>query len=272
MSGASTHVTVVVPAFNEADRLPRTLNDIASFVEADGRRFEIIVVDDGSVDSTSAVVARMARAYPLIRLIRMPRNRGKGHAVRTGVVNAIGERVLFADADGATPIEELYRLERALDDGADVAIGSRAVASADVRVEARPLRRLSGRIFHLLVRYLTVQGIVDTQCGFKLFTGAAAVDLFSRMRMDGFAFDVELLMMAQRRSYRIAEIPVNWTHQPGSKVSVVRDGLRMARDLFRIRANALRGLYETPHLAPGFIPSTPTIGRWEPQSVTHAGR
>ena len=272
MNDISIDVTVVVPAFNEADRLPRTLDDIVRFAAIDARRFEIIVVDDGSVDATSAMVAGVAQRHPEVRLIRLPRNRGKGHAVRTGVVNAMGDRVLFADADGATPIAELYRLERALDDGADVAIGSRALESEDVRGEARLLRRMSGRIFHMLVRYLTVQGIVDTQCGFKLFTRAAAVDLFSRMRMDGFAFDVELLMMAQRRAYHIAEIPVNWTHQPGSKVSVVLDGLRMARDLFHIRANAMRGLYETPHLAPNFVPATPMIGGWEPRPITHAGR
>ena len=242
-------LSVIIPAYNECARLPQTLRGVLDFLARGSRSAEVIVVDDGSTDSTSIGVLRLAAADPRVRLIRLPQNCGKGYAVRTGVVNAGGDRILFADADGATPIEELARLEAALDAGADIAIGSRALASAEVRVEAHPLRRVIGRTFHQLVRRLTVRGIADTQCGFKLFTSPVAHELFSRMRMGGFSFDVELLLMAQRRGYRIAEVPVNWRHQPGSRVNVVTDGLRMARDLFRIRANALRGLYDLPHIA-----------------------
>jgi dolichyl-phosphate beta-glucosyltransferase len=243
-------LSVVFPAYNEEARLEPTLRQGAGFVRERGLRAELIVVDDGSRDRTGALVLSLAEELPGLRLIRLAANRGKGHAVRTGVVNARGARVLFADADGATPMAELLRLEAALDAGADVAIGSRARASEEVRVRARLHRRVMGRAFHLLVSALTVSGFADTQCGFKLFSARAAHDLFSRMRMDGFSFDVELLLMARRRGYRVAEVPVNWTHVPGSRVNLVLDSARMAADLFVIRGRALRGDYDVPHLAP----------------------
>lgn len=242
-------LSIIVPAYNEAERLPATLHSIRAFLDETGRNAEVIVVDDGSTDATSAVVRGIASADERLVLIRLPQNRGKGYAVRTGVVNAAGERVLFADADGATPIEELARLETHLDAGAQVAIGSRGIKDESVTVHAKVVRRLAGRLFHQLVSHLTVRGFVDTQCGFKLFTAPVAQELFSRMRMDGFSFDVEVLLMAQRRGYRVDEVPVNWTHQPGSKINVVADGLRMAADLFRIRAYALRGLYDEAHIS-----------------------
>jgi dolichyl-phosphate beta-glucosyltransferase len=243
-------LSIVIPAYNEEGRLAPTVRDTVAHLRALGRRAEVIVVDDGSLDRTSEVAHQLGAEHPEVRLIRLAANRGKGYAVRSGIVNARGDLILFADADGATPIAELARLEAAIATGADVAIGSRALRGEDVRVRARPYRRLMGRAFHQLVRLLTVRGIHDTQCGFKLFRGAVAHDLFSRMRMDGFVFDVEVLMMAQRRGYRVAEIPVNWVHQPGSRVNLLLDSLRMARDLFVIRARALRGDYNEPHVAP----------------------
>lgn len=242
-------VTVVVPAYNEERRLESMIRSTLDYFSRTGRDFRIIVVDDGSTDGTSALVRRLEPTVPQLRLIRLAANRGKGYAVRTGILNADTALVLFADADGAAPIEELERLERALDAGADLAIGSRAVADAGVRVRARPLRRVIGRVFHAMVRLLTVRGYRDTQCGFKLFRGPVAQDLFSRLRMNGFSFDVELLMMAGRKGYRVAEVPVNWVHQPGSKVNLFTDSLRMAADLVAIRARALRGDYDEPHVA-----------------------
>lgn len=257
---APVELSVVVPAFNEEARLEAPLREAAGWLRQRGRPAELIAVDDGSRDGTAALVRRLSAELPELRLIRLPANRGKGYAVRTGVVNARGERVLFADADGATPFAEVERLEAELDAGADVAIGSRALHGGDVRVRARLHRRLIGRSFHLLVRLLTVRGINDTQCGFKLFRAAAAHDLFSRMRMDGFSFDVEVLLMAQHRGYRVAEVPVNWEHRPGSRVNLVLDSARMAADLFAIRAHLLRGDYDAPHVAPWLERPVPAAG------------
>jgi dolichyl-phosphate beta-glucosyltransferase len=207
-------------------------------------------VDDGSQDGTTTVGRQLCAEYPELRLIRLADNRGKGYAVRTGVVNAIGRLILFTDADGATPIGEIERLEKALARGADIAVGSRALKTTGVEVRAKLYRHIMGRTFHFLVEQLADGGVKDTQCGFKLFHSGVAQELFSRMRMNGFSFDVEVLVMARRRGYRIAEVPVNWTHQPGSKVRLTLDSLRMAADLVRIRAHCLSGEYEVPHLAP----------------------
>jgi dolichyl-phosphate beta-glucosyltransferase len=242
-------LSIVIPAFNEESRLGPTIRDAAEYCRMQGRAFELIIVDDGSRDGTSAVGRSLAVEFPEIRLIRLAANHGKGYAVRTGVVNATGTLVLFADADGATPIDELARLETAVAAGADVAVGSRAYPTAGVQVKAKFYRHIMGRTFHHLVEWLADGGVKDTQCGFKLFRSVVAHDLFSRMRMDGFSFDVELLMMARRRGYRVAEIPVNWTHQPGSKVRLTWDSIRMAADLFRIRGHYLSGEYDTPHMA-----------------------
>jgi dolichyl-phosphate beta-glucosyltransferase len=248
-------LSIVIPAFNEEARVGPTLRDYVAYCRQGARRVELIVVDDGSLDRTSAVVNALASEFPEIRLIRLAENTGKGHAVRSGVVNAQGKFVLFADADGATALSEIERLEAAVAAGADVAIGSRALADDRVKVQARLYRRVIGRIFHGLVETLTVPGVKDTQCGFKLFRGPVAHDLFSRMRIRGFSFDVELLMMAQRRGYHIAEVPVNWTHMPGSKVNLVTDSARMFRDLFVIRGRYMSGQYNSPHLAPWVDPA-----------------
>ncbi len=247
-------LSIVIPAFNEQDRLERTLRTYLKYCGERHRSVEVIVVDDGSTDGTTPLVERLASELPELRLIRLAQNQGKGYAVRSGIVNARGRRVLFADADGATPIAEIERLDAALDAGADLAIGSRAVASADVHVRTRLHRRLIGRAFHLLVRLTGVTGIADTQCGFKLFRGAVAHVLFSRMRTTGFSFDVEVLMMARLCGHRITEVPVNWTHQPGSRVNLVIDSVRMAGDLVRIRLRRLKGEYAAPHLTP-WIPA-----------------
>jgi dolichyl-phosphate beta-glucosyltransferase len=240
-------LSVIVPAYNEGARLESTVRDIVRYCRRGQRPFELILVDDGSFDDTSSVGRQLSREVPELRLIRLATNHGKGYAVRTGVMNALGNIVLFVDADGATPIGELERLEAALGLGADVAIGSRAFPVAGVRVEAKLYRHLIGRAFHRLVERLADTGVKDTQCGFKLFRASVAQDLFSRVRMNGYSFDVEVLVVARRLGYRIAEVPVNWTHKAGSKVRLTLDSLRMALDLFRIRASWVRGEYDTPH-------------------------
>ncbi|HKG92775.1 MAG TPA: dolichyl-phosphate beta-glucosyltransferase [Gemmatimonadaceae bacterium] len=237
-------LSVVIPAYNEAGRLPRTLREVLDHLARAGRRAEVIVVDDGSTDETAARVLEAAAADPRVRLLQLPNNQGKGYAVRAGVLSAEGGRILFADADGATPFAELERLERCLDMGADVAIGSRNVPSTSTEVRKSLGRHLAGRLFHQLVKLLSVRGIADTQCGFKLFSQKAARDLFGRARLDRFAFDVELLLIAYRRGYSVVEVPVNWTHQPGSRINVLADGLRMAADLLRVRTWMLAGAYD----------------------------
>jgi dolichyl-phosphate beta-glucosyltransferase len=248
--GQVPDLSIVIPAYNEESRIAPTVRDIVGYCRMTRRDFELILVDDGSNDRTSAIGRSLGEEFPELRLIRLAANHGKGYAVRTGVINALGGTVLFADADGSTPISEIERLEAALASGADLAVGSRALRAEGVRVQAKLYRRVIGRTFHRMVEGLADAGVTDTQCGFKLFRAPVAQELFSRMLMNGFSFDVEVLVMAKRRGYSVAEVPVNWTHQPGSKVRLTRDSLRMALDLFRIRGHWLRGDYDNPHLSP----------------------
>jgi dolichyl-phosphate beta-glucosyltransferase len=233
-------ISVVVPAYNEEARLAPTLDRIAAFFEGRREDWELIIVDDGSRDRTSAIGEAFAAAHPgRARVLRQPRNRGKGAAVRTGVLAARGDEVLFSDADLATPIEELERLREAIRAGADVAIGSRAIAGADIRVRQHPIRELMGRTFNLVVRALAIGGIKDSQCGFKLFRADAARDLFGRATVDGFAFDVEILVLARGR-WKVAEVPVVWRHIEASKVSPGVDAARMLWDVAKIQLRRLR--------------------------------
>lgn len=247
-SHGSLELSVVVPAHNEAARILPHLRSIAEYLAERALAFEIIVVDDGSLDDTAAVVRHFARQVPRLRLLRLPICSGKGAAVRQGMQAARGRRQLFTDADGATPIHELARLEQALQSGAQMAIGSRSLASrrSDFTVHARWHRSLLGGCFNTIVRLGGIRGIADTQCGFKLFERTVAQDLFSVSCVNGYGFDLELLYIAQRRGYRIAEVPVNWTDQAGSKVRVLRDGVGMLRELLTIHHNAEKGVYSDP--------------------------
>ena len=220
----SIELSVVIPAFNEAARIERGLEHVTRFLEARHIGWEIIVVDDGSRDSTSLIVQRFiagqpASAAPRTSLVRLDANRGKGAALRAGVAASRGARVLTMDADLATPIEELDVLERALQAGARVATGSRAVASSNVTRPQSALRVLLGRAGNLWIRSLAVSGVHDTQCGFKLFDGEVARTLFALSREDRFGIDIEVLCLAQRHlGLTVAEVGVHWEHQDGSKV------------------------------------------------------
>jgi len=232
--------SVVIPAYNEALRLPSYLQQVVVFLDGWGQAYEVVVVDDGSRDATAERVREFQALHQRVRLIVLPRNHGKGHAVKIGMLSARGAFRLFTDADGATPIEEIKRLEPLLQAGADVVIGSRALEDPAVSVQARRHRVWSGRIFNWVVARLGLEGIADSQCGFKGFRDAAAVELFRSLRTEGFGFDVELLLLAQRRRYRIAEVAVNWADQPGSKVKILTDGPRMVGQILRVRAALAR--------------------------------
>jgi dolichyl-phosphate beta-glucosyltransferase len=251
-------LSIVVPAYNEEARLEPALLKYLEYFRSRRHPFELTVVDDGSQDATTSVVESIANGAPEVRLIRLAGNRGKGYAVRSGVVNARGRLILVADADGATPPEEFARLYAAVAAGADVAIGSRALRAETVAVRARLHRRIIGRAFHALVRLCGVHDILDTQCGFKLFRGPVAQALFSRSRTDGYSFDVEVLMMARMCGFSLAEVPVNWVHQPGSRINLASDSLRMAWELLQIRTRRHRGSYTAPHLRPWAAPSVAT--------------
>jgi dolichyl-phosphate beta-glucosyltransferase len=228
-------VSIVIPAYNEQARLPQTVMRTLRYCAEQELDFELIIADDGSSDETLALARQFERQDVRIRALACP-HMGKGSAVRLGMLNARGELVLFMDADGATPLHEIATLAAALDAGSDVAVGSRVIPqSAQVEVRTSLHRRLIGRTFAFFVNLFAVQGIADTQCGFKMFRRDAALQIFSLQKLAGFAFDVEVLFIARRLSLTIVEIPVNWVGQPGSKVNLVTDSMKMLWDISLIR-------------------------------------
>ncbi len=227
-----TDLTVVIPAFNEAARLEPSLRAVLGYLARRGRRFEVLVVDDGSSDGTARVAERFVDQG--VRVLVHPRNRGKGAALRTGVAASRGAAVLLSDADLSTPIEELEKLEPYLS-RAELVLGSRAVAGADIREHQPFYREWMGKIFNLLIRLLGVRGVRDTQCGFKLLKGDVARRLFAEMTIEGFAYDVEMIWLARRHGYRLAEVGVIWSNSAASKVDPLRSSFEMFRDVLRIR-------------------------------------
>lgn len=235
MSDAAPELTVVIPAYNESRRLPPTLRTVERYLREGNRRSELIVVDDGSSDDTAAGVDQMIREGLKLHLLRHDGNRGKGAAVRTGMLAATGDIVLFTDADLSTPIADAERLIAALEAGADVAIGSRALDRSLIEVHQPWIRDRMGRVFNLFVQAILLPGLKDTQCGFKAFRRDAARDLFSATEADGFEFDTEVLYRARRSGLKIREIPVHWRNNPDTRVNAVSDSARMLLGLFRVR-------------------------------------
>ena len=228
-------LSVVIPAFNEAERIGPTLAAVRAHLESKSVPAEIIVVDDGSRDGTAARAEAALSGFAAARIIRLPRNQGKGAAVKAGVLEARGDLVLFSDADLSTPISELEKFLPVIEGGADVVIGSRALPGSDIQVRQRALREGMGKFFNRLVRLLVLTGIPDTQCGFKLFRREAARAAFEEARIRGFGFDVEILALCARRGYRIKQVPVAWRNSPPSRVRLVRSSLGMISELVRIR-------------------------------------
>lgn len=236
-------LSFIIPAYNEEDRLPSYLAQVLDFLQGQPYSSEIIVVDDGSTDGTAAIVKRFMSSHSCLRLEMLPRNSGKGFAVRKGMISATGDLRVFADADGATPIGEIQRLLDANAKGADIVIGSRAIKSSQCVVKGRLHRKIMGAVFNSLIRVLAVRGIHDTQCGFKLFSASSAASIFPRQRITGFGFDVEILFLARHFGYRVAEVPVNWSDVGGTKVRLVRDSIRMLGEVLRIRLHHIAGNY-----------------------------
>jgi dolichyl-phosphate beta-glucosyltransferase len=232
-------ISVVVPAFNETDRIVPSLERILSYLQQRHPDFEILVVDDGSTDATAATVRERFAGQPRVNVLSYGINRGKGYAVRHGMAHAEGELVLFSDADLSTPIEEIERMLPLIDDGYDVVIGSRAHAEADIR-ERQPLyRELGGKLFNLMVRIAVMPELHDTQCGFKLFRRSRLAPILPNLRIDGFAFDVEILALARAAGLRIVEVPVVWINSLASRVRMSA-ALRAYLDLLGIRLRARR--------------------------------
>jgi dolichyl-phosphate beta-glucosyltransferase len=225
-------ISVVIPAYNEADRLGSTLERAVDYLSRRGLSYEVVVVDDGSRDRTVQVAEAFADRG--VRVIRHEQNRGKGAAIKTGVLASRGAEVLLSDADASTPIEELEKLQRRLPE-APVVLGSRAVAGADIRQHQPFYRELMGKTFNRIIRLVGVRGLNDTQCGFKLLEGAVAREIGAELTIDGFAYDVELVWLARRHGYRVVEVGVIWVDSPDSRVDPVRSSFAMLRDLVRMR-------------------------------------
>ena len=232
-------LSLVVPAYNEADRLPPTLERMRVYLDGREEHYEVIVVDDGSADDTARVAEAFAASWPQLTVLSLPRNSGKGVAVRAGILRARGETRVFSDADLSTPIEELERLRAHLGGGCHVVIGSRAAPGARIEVHQQRRREFMGRTYNRILRLLVLPGIRDTQCGFKVFTAEAAIACFGPLRTHRFGFDAEVLLRARRHGWKIVELPVRWRHVEASRVHPLRDSSRMLLDLMLLR---LRGV------------------------------
>ncbi len=245
-------LSIVIPAYNEERRLSGSLEKVLAFLQSRDYPAEVIVVDDGSTDNTVGLVEGFMTRYPFVSIIKND-HRGKGYAVRTGMLAAQGTYVLFSDADLATPIDEVDKLLAFLEDGYDIAIGSREGLGAQ-RINEPGYRHLMGRVFNLLVRLVAVGGFQDTQCGFKCFRHEVAQDLFQRVQLYGAeaglakggmvtGFDVEVLFLALKRGYKVKEVPVQWYYVATTNVSPLLDSVRMFTDVLRVRLNYWRGKY-----------------------------
>ncbi|HUJ09070.1 MAG TPA: dolichyl-phosphate beta-glucosyltransferase [Verrucomicrobiae bacterium] len=237
MEPSRPHLSVVIPAYNEQERLKRYVPGIVEYLRGKNLNFEIVVVNDGSRDETAQTTRELAKSYPMLRLIDLQPNRGKGGAVRAGMLDARGQYVLFTDADQSTPITEadklLMKLER---EGCDMAIGSRGVPGTHVEKPQAWYRRWAAELFGVGMRLLCIRGIYDTQCGFKAMKREVAQEVFSQVTSNSAIFDIEMLVVATREGYRVAEVPVKWVHDPDTRIPYnLQSALRIWGELFRIR-------------------------------------
>jgi len=234
---APPHLSLITPAYNEEARIASTLDRVDAYLRSTGRSWEIVVVDDGSTDGTLDAARGWAAGREEVRIVTYAPNMGKGYAVRQGVFASRGQYIAFSDVDLSAPIEEMSKLFEAIDQGYDIAIGSRAVKGARIPVHQPLYRELGGKGLNLIIQALAVPGIHDTQCGFKLFRGEVAREVFSRAFLNGWDFDVEVLYLARKLGYRIAEVAVCWSHAEGSRIKPFQAGLMAVLNLIRIRTH-----------------------------------
>lgn len=238
--------SIVIPAFNEGARIPETLKSVVDWIRTRGWRAEVVVVNDGSLDDTAGFVRDFAREAPEVRLLENPKNSGKGYSVRNGILHSLGDIVMFTDADLSSPIEEAEGLFSEIAAGADIAIGSRWLATSR-QTHRQPLyRQFFGRCFNLLTRMVMNLPFADTQCGFKAFTRSSAQTVFQLQTIERWGFDPEILFIALKRGYQIKEVPVSWAHDSRTRISYLRDGLQMLKELAIVRWKALLGRYSGP--------------------------
>jgi dolichyl-phosphate beta-glucosyltransferase len=235
--------SIVIPAYNESARIGRTLTHVLECVHARGWNAEVIVVNDGSRDNTAAIVREFAERDPILRLVENPQNCGKGYSVRNGILHGEGEIVMFTDADLSAPIEEAELLFAAIRGGCDIAIGSRWLDRGRQTIHQPLYRQFFGRCFNAVTRFVMGLPFADTQCGFKAFRRDAAQTIFRLQRIERWGFDPELLFIARKRGYTVREVPVTWGHDERSRMSYLKDGIKMLEEILYIRWNALTGVY-----------------------------
>lgn len=234
-------LSIIIPAHNEESRLPESLEEVASFVAAQNYPIELIIVNNNSTDRTADIAKRFAAEHPYARALDEPR-KGKGMAVRTGVLAGKGEYLIFCDADFSMPVEEISKFVPPALKGYDVAIASREAPGAR-RVDEPQYRHLMGRVFNFIVRILAIPGVQDTQCGFKAFRREVAQDVFPLLTIGGWGFDVEVLFASTQRGHKLVEVPITWYYKSQSRVSPVTDSVKMVWEVLRVRWNGLKGMY-----------------------------
>ena len=236
--------SIVIPAYNESARIGRALTEVLRTLDERGWNAEVLVVNDGSTDNTAAIVESFVARDARVRLLENGTNRGKGYSVRNGLLHGSGNIVMFTDADLSSPMPEAERLFDAIRDGADVAIGSRWLEVSRQTIHQPLYRQFFGRCFNMVTRMIMRLPFADTQCGFKAFRRSAAQTIFQLQRIERWGFDPEILFIALKRGYRIREVPVTWGHDERSRISYLRDGIKMLEELVYVRWNSLIGVYD----------------------------
>lgn len=244
MTTSDINLSLVVPAYNEEKRIENPVDQVVHYLRDHFNQWELIYSDDGSTDGTQAKLLNMKEKYPEIKVVTVPKNKGKGSAVRVGMKAATGNVVLFSDTDFSTPIEETERLLHFLRNGYDVAIASRGLSASQVEIHQAWPREMMGKLFNILLRSLLPLNFMDTQCGFKMFSRKAVDIILPKMRLDGFAFDVEMLIIAQANQLQIAEVPVIWRNVLDSRVQPIRNSLEMIRDILIVRHRLAMNRYQ----------------------------